>query len=84
MGDTVLHKIFGKGIVLSATKMGPDVLYEVAFDTVASWIAYRLTGEYIEKEVFQLENEFNVICGYTDPVHFFGQEVPVVKASKII
>lgn len=32
-GDSVIHAKFGRGIVLSATKMGADILYEVAFDT---------------------------------------------------
>ncbi|MBR3715598.1 MAG: UvrD-helicase domain-containing protein [Clostridia bacterium] len=44
-GDCVRHKIFGKGIVLSATKMGPDVLYEVAFDTVGT---KKLMGSYVK------------------------------------
>ena len=32
VGDTVLHKAFGKGIVMSAEKMGNDTLLEIAFD----------------------------------------------------
>ena len=44
-GDCVRHKIFGRGIVLSATKMGPDVLYEVAFDTVGT---KKLMGSYVK------------------------------------
>ena len=32
-GDTVLHKKFGKGLVLTATVLGNDLLTEVAFDT---------------------------------------------------
>ena len=32
MGDTVLHKIFGKGLIMTATKMGNDTLLEIAFD----------------------------------------------------
>ncbi len=35
-GDTVSHPMFGKGLILSATKMGADTLYEVAFDTVGT------------------------------------------------
>ena len=35
-GDQVKHPTFGTGLVLSATKMGADVLYEVAFDTVGT------------------------------------------------
>ena len=32
VGDTVLHKTFGKGLVMSAEKMGNDTLLEIAFD----------------------------------------------------
>ncbi len=32
VGDTVRHKTFGTGVVLSATAMGNDILLEVAFD----------------------------------------------------
>lgn len=35
-GDTVAHKIFGQGMVLSLTPMGNDVLVEVAFDKVGT------------------------------------------------
>ncbi len=35
-GDSVKHKLFGHGIILSATKMGADVLYEVAFDSAGT------------------------------------------------
>ncbi len=31
-GDTVLHNAFGRGMVLTVTKMGSDALLEVAFD----------------------------------------------------
>ena len=27
------HSIFGEGTILTATKMGTDTLYEIAFDT---------------------------------------------------
>ncbi len=36
VGDEVKHPIFGSGIVMSATPMGPDVLYEIAFDTAGT------------------------------------------------
>ncbi len=36
VGDQVMHPMFGKGMILSATKMGADTLYEVAFDTVGT------------------------------------------------
>ncbi len=32
VGDTVLHKVFGKGMVMSAERMGNDTLLEIAFD----------------------------------------------------
>ena len=32
VGDTVLHKLFGKGMVMNAEKMGNDTLLEIAFD----------------------------------------------------
>ncbi len=32
VGDTVRHTAFGRGMVLSVTKMGSDALLEVAFD----------------------------------------------------
>ena len=31
-GDTVLHNAFGRGMILTVTKMGSDALLEVAFD----------------------------------------------------
>ena len=35
-GDTVQHKAFGRGMVLSVLPMGNDALLEVAFDTVGT------------------------------------------------
>jgi len=35
-GDCVEHKSFGDGMVLSATKMGNDMLLEIAFNTVGT------------------------------------------------
>ncbi len=32
MGDVVTHPTFGVGMITSVTKMGPDSLYEIAFD----------------------------------------------------
>lgn len=55
---------------------------EIVFDTVASWIAYRLTGAYIEKNILQSENESYIMYGDTDPAHFFGREIPVVSISE--
>ena len=31
-GTRVRHQIFGAGVVLKATDMGGDILYEIAFD----------------------------------------------------
>ena len=31
-GDSVFHKTFGNGIILSSEKMGNDALLEIAFD----------------------------------------------------
>lgn len=36
VGDRVCHKVFGVGTVLSASDMGGDILYEVAFDGVGT------------------------------------------------
>ena len=36
VGNTVLHKVFGKGMVLSTTPMGSDVMLEIAFDKVGT------------------------------------------------
>lgn len=32
VGDSVLHKVFGKGMVMRAEKMGNDTMLEIAFD----------------------------------------------------
>ena len=36
VGDTVLHKAFGTGLIVSATPMANDTLLEVAFDKVGT------------------------------------------------
>ena len=36
VGDSVLHKTFGQGVILSATPMGNDVLLEIAFDAAGT------------------------------------------------
>ncbi len=36
IGKTVHHKTFGKGMIISATSMGGDVLLEIAFDNVGT------------------------------------------------
>ena len=35
-GDMVMHKAFGKGMVLTATKVGGDTLLEIAFDQIGT------------------------------------------------
>ena len=47
VGDTVIHKLFGTGNVLSATPMGNDVLYEVEFiEGSAAGTTKKLMGNY--------------------------------------
>ena len=36
VGNVVLHKAFGKGMVLSAVPMGNDTMLEIAFDKVGT------------------------------------------------
>ena len=36
VGDRVRHNVFGGGMVMSATEMGGDTIYEVAFDRVGT------------------------------------------------
>ena len=36
VGNVVLHKVFGKGMILSTTPMGSDTLLEIAFDKVGT------------------------------------------------
>ncbi|MPN24818.1 ATP-dependent DNA helicase PcrA [bioreactor metagenome] len=35
-GDTVIHKAFGEGLIVSIQKMGNDQLIEIAFDKVGT------------------------------------------------
>ena len=42
-GQRVRHMLFGEGIILSAQKMGSDILYEIAFDTKGT---KKLMGNY--------------------------------------
>ncbi len=36
VGDVVSHQLFGSGVIMSVTPMGPDVLYEIAFDNAGT------------------------------------------------
>ncbi len=49
-GDMVEHKAFGRGMVLSAQKMGGDVLLEIAFDGVGSKrLMLKSSAQYIKR-----------------------------------
>ena len=49
-GDMLEHKAFGRGMVLSAQKMGGDVLLEIAFDGVGSKrLMLKTSAQYIRK-----------------------------------
>ena len=44
------HKAFGRGMVLSAQKMGGDVLLEIAFDGVGTKrLMLKTSAQYIKK-----------------------------------
>ena len=44
------HKAFGRGMVLSAQKMGGDVLLEIAFDGVgAKRLMLKTSAQYLKK-----------------------------------
>ena len=49
-GDMLEHKAFGRGMVLSAQKMGGDVLLEIAFDGVGTKrLMLKSSAQYIRK-----------------------------------
>ncbi len=49
-GEMVLHKAFGKGMILTLTPMGGDALIEVAFDNVGTKkLMLRSAEQYMEK-----------------------------------
>ena len=49
-GEMVQHKAFGKGMILSLTKMGGDALIEVAFDNVGTKkLMLKSAAQYMEK-----------------------------------
>ncbi len=49
-GDMLEHKAFGRGMVLSAQKMGGDVLLEIAFDGVgAKRLMLKTSAQYLKK-----------------------------------
>ena len=49
-GDMLEHKAFGRGMVLSAQRMGGDVLLEIAFDGVGNKrLMLKTSAQYIKK-----------------------------------
>ncbi|MEG2455557.1 MAG: 3'-5' exonuclease [Oscillospiraceae bacterium] len=51
-GDMVIHKAFGRGMVLSIQKMGGDALIEIAFDNVGTKrLMLKSAAQLMEKEV---------------------------------
>jgi len=50
-GDSIEHKAFGRGLVLSATPVGNDCLLEVAFDSVGTKRFMRNTAAQFMKKV---------------------------------
>ena len=49
-GDMLEHKAFGRGMVLSAQKMGGDVLLEIAFDGVGTKrLMLKTSAQYLKK-----------------------------------
>ena len=52
-GDMLEHKAFGRGMVLSAQKMGGDVLLEIAFDGVGTKrLMLKSSAQYMKKVTF--------------------------------
>ncbi len=50
-GETVLHKAFGRGTILTITQMGGDALIEVAFDSVGTKkLMLKSAAQYMEKQ----------------------------------
>ncbi len=49
-GEMVMHKAFGKGMILSLSKMGGDALVEIAFDNVGTKkLMLKSAAQYMEK-----------------------------------
>ena len=48
VGNTVIHKAFGKGLVVSAMPMGNDVMLEIAFEKVGT---KKIMGNYAKLEI---------------------------------
>ncbi len=51
VGDMVVHKVFGRGMVLTSLPMGNDALLEIAFDTVGTKkLMANTAAQYLTKE----------------------------------
>ncbi len=50
VGDVIKHPVFGIGMVTSVTKIGPDVMYEIAFDNVGT---KKMLGSYAKITLFE-------------------------------
>lgn len=48
-GDTVRHKAFGQGTVLSVQPMGGDVLVEIAFESATKRLLLKSAAAHMEK-----------------------------------
>ncbi|MEG1746916.1 MAG: hypothetical protein RR226_00655, partial [Oscillospiraceae bacterium] len=50
-GDMIVHKAFGRGMVLSLQKMANDALIEIAFDNIGTKrLMLRSAAQHMEKE----------------------------------
>ncbi len=50
VGDVVTHPVFGVGMITSVTKMGPDSMYEIAFDNVGT---KKMLASYAKIKLFE-------------------------------
>ncbi len=49
-GDVITHPVFGIGMIISVTKMGPENMYEIAFDNVGT---KKMLGSYAKIKLFE-------------------------------
>ncbi len=50
MGDVVTHPVFGIGMITSVTKLGPENMYEIAFDNFGT---KKMLGSYAKIKLFE-------------------------------
>ncbi len=50
VGDVVTHPVFGIGMITSVTRLGPDNMYEIAFDNVGT---KKMLGSYAKIKLFE-------------------------------